>query len=393
MSESRSHDAIAQSLAAPLVGAMAERAAATDLTGAFPSEDFAALRAAGLFGLMVPTSLGGLGATFSQYAAVAFTLATGNGASALIFNMHASVTGALALTPDALARAVGADDAWFTARDGYLRDAVGGMHFAVAMSERGPGSRLSALRSTYEVTKEGIKLRAEKAFVSGAAAADRYLVAARDANDDQRVSYLIVPAGPGVLVTETWDSLGMRATASHDVSFDCVLDHSALVGGVEGIALMIAALMPQWLVASYAAVYAGVARAAVNAAVEELRRRGLTKLSAVRARVGRADAQARAAELAVYDAAALVDVAPGSLEANRAVYRAKLIAGDSAVEVATSMLEAAGASATRRGNVLERLYRDARCGALQPATSDVCADWLGVSALGGDPDHVEVPRW
>ena len=38
--------------------------------------------------------------------------------------------------------------------------------------------------------------------------------------------------------------------------------------------------------------------------------------------------------------------------------------------------------------------RDARCGALQPATSDVCADWLGIAALGGDADREGVaPRW
>ncbi|HEY1176236.1 MAG TPA: acyl-CoA dehydrogenase, partial [Phytomonospora sp.] len=53
-----------------------------------------------------------------------------------------------------------------------------------------------------------------------------------------------------------------------------------------------------------------------------------------------------------------------------------------------------GASATRRGSPAERLYRDARCGALQPATSDVCADWLGVAALGGDPYRDGTgPRW
>ena len=40
---------------------------------------------------------------------------------------------------------------------------------------------------------------------------------------------------------------------------------------------------------------------------------------------------------------------------------------------------------SRRGHPLERLFRDARCGSLQPATSDVCADWLGIAALGGDP--------
>ena len=59
-----------------------------------------------------------------------------------------------------------------------------------------------------------------------------------------------------------------------------------------------------------------------------------------------------------------------------------------------SLLEAAGTSATRRGHPLERLYRDARCGSLQPATSDVCADWLGVAVLGGDPENEgTAPRW
>jgi len=58
------------------------------------------------------------------------------------------------------------------------------------------------------------------------------------------------------------------------------------------------------------------------------------------------------------------------------------------------MLEACGTGATRRGEPLERLYRDARCGSLQPATSDVCADWLGLAAQGLDPDtDAEVARW
>ena len=64
------------------------------------------------------------------------------------------------------------------------------------------------------------------------------------------------------------------------------------------------------------------------------------------------------------------------------------------MDVAASLLEACGTAATRRGSALERLYRDARCGSLQPATSDVCADWLGYAALGRDPDaDAEVARW
>jgi len=114
----------------------------------------------------------------------------------------------------------------------------------------------------------------------------------------------------------------------------------------------------------------------------------------VRARVGRADAAVAAARLVVDEAARLVNEAAGEPETNRWVWRAKLLAGTTAIEVAASMLEAAGTSASRRGHPLERLFRDARCGSLQPATSDVCADWLGIAALGGDPDaDGTAPRW
>jgi alkylation response protein AidB-like acyl-CoA dehydrogenase len=137
-----------------------------------------------------------------------------------------------------------------------------------------------------------------------------------------------------------------------------------------------------------------VARAAVDAAVEHVLARDLGGLPAVRARIGRADAAVAAAHLVVREAARRVDEAPGDAETNRWVWRAKLLAGSTAAEVAASMLEAAGTSAMRRGHPLERLYRDARAGSLQPATGDVCADWLGVDALGGDPDADGVaPRW
>ncbi len=58
----------------------------------------------------MPERLGGLGAGFADYAAVAYELARGNGATALVFNMHASVTGALAGIPEALADTLGVPD-------------------------------------------------------------------------------------------------------------------------------------------------------------------------------------------------------------------------------------------------------------------------------------------
>jgi alkylation response protein AidB-like acyl-CoA dehydrogenase len=206
------------------------------------------------------------------------------------------------------------------------------------------------------------------------------------------ISYFLVPAGTGITVRETWDPLGMRATASNDLLLDVTVPAGALLGGVEGLVLLLAQLMPQWLVASYAAVYAGIAQAAVEAAAADLSSRRLGGMPAVRARLGRADAQAAAAREVMRQAARRVDADPGTPDTARWIWRAKLVTGDTAQQVASSVLEACGTSATRRGHPLERLYRDARCGALQPATSDVCADWLGCAALGLDPD-AETPRW
>jgi alkylation response protein AidB-like acyl-CoA dehydrogenase len=382
-------------LVARLRPKFAERAAETDRTGQFPAADFADLRASGLFGLFTPARLGGLGRDYADYARVAYELARGNGATALVFNMHASVTGALAGVPDELVRTLGAPEEFFASRDQILADAARGAFYAVAMSERGAGSRLSAMTTRYEAIDGGFRIKGAKSFVSGCGHADAYLIAARSSADESVVSQFLVPANTeGLTVEPTWDSLGMRATSSHDLHVDVQAPASTLLGGVEGLALLVAQIMPHWMVASYAAVYVGVAQSSVDAAVAHCRDRGLDALPAVRARIGRADAAVAAARLVVEETARRVTEAPGTEETNRWVWRSKLIAGTTAMDVAASMLEAAGTSASRRGHPLERLFRDARCGSLQPATSDVCADWLGLAALGGDPDAgAATPRW
>ena len=380
---------VARRVAAP----SRSRAERHDREGSFPIADIDDLRDAGLLGLMVPETLGGMGATFSTYVRVARELAMGSGATALIFNMHASVTGALATTPDDLARAFGATDEFFAARDVVLQAAATGSLYQVAMSERGAGSRFSQMTTSYAPEADGWRLRGRKTFCTGAGHADGYLIVAKSV-DGQRLSQFLVPASDEMVVEQTWDALGMRATASNDLVLDVHATRDTLLGGVEGLAPLLAQAMPQWLVASYAAVYVGVAESAVAAATDEIVARSLAHLPAVRARLGRADAATQAAWLAVLEAARRIDEAPGAPDTNRWVYRAKLLAGDTAMTVAASMVEACGTTATRRGAPLERLFRDARCGSLQPATSDVCADWLGASLVGLDPDlGSDVPRW
>lgn len=400
----------------------AARAAGYDADAAFPAEDLADLRDAGLLGLLVPTRLGGMGAGFADYTRVAHALARGSGSTALLFNMHASVTGALATVPEDLARSLGATDAFFDHRDKVLTAAAEGACYGVAITERGVGSRLSKVTTTFTAEGEGYRLRGHKSVCSGAGHLDAYLVAARAADADQptpsgiglapgadtpepgvapRVSHFLVPAGPGIDVDDTWDPLGMRATASNGFALDARVPASALLGGVEGLAVLLAYVLPQWLVASYAAVYAGVARAAVDEAIAYVNARtvageqgGLGSVGFVRSRLGRADAQVEAARLAVEEAGRQVDAAPGEAETNRWVYRAKLLAGDAAMDAAASCAEACGLGALRRGQALERLLRDARSGAVMPPSSDVCADVLGTAALGRDPVHgTDVRPW
>jgi alkylation response protein AidB-like acyl-CoA dehydrogenase len=217
-------------------------------------------------------------------------------------------------------------------------------------------------------------------------------VAAREAGSTAEapvISYFLVPAGSGLRVDESWNPLGMRATASNGLDLDVWVPANALLGGVEGLVLPLAYGMPQWLVASYAAVYVGLAKAAVREAVSYIGERvigddrgGLARLGTVRQRVGRAEAEVQAAQLVLERAARLVDLRPGEPETNRWTYRAKLMAGDVAMRVAASMAEACGLGALRRGSPLERILRDARSGAIMPPSSDVSGDYLGAIALG-----------
>ena len=182
---------------------------------------------------------------------------------------------------------------------------------------------------------------------------------------------------------------------SHDLHVDVTVPAGALLGGVEGLALVVAQLVPHWMVASYAAVYVGVARAAVDAAVEHVNARKLGHLPAIRARIGpgRRRGGGRAAGGRWRR--------PGGSTRRPATPRPTGGCGAPSCSPArprprwprrcwrrpaprrcAAAIRWSGSTATRA------------CGSLQPATSDVCADWLGVEALGGDPESEgSAPRW
>src|ERR1043166_3359555 len=70
----------------------AERAAAYDREAKFPTENYKDLHRAGLLGISIPKTHGGLGADYQTYALAAAEIGRYCGATALTWNMHVCST-------------------------------------------------------------------------------------------------------------------------------------------------------------------------------------------------------------------------------------------------------------------------------------------------------------
>ena len=106
-----------QQRARDLAADFATRAAQHDRDASDPVENYAALRAAGFYGLNVPRELGGAGIGLLGWSLAAEELAQGCASTALSFNMHLSVVGPVMASPlvpraSANTRSAGAAGGW-----------------------------------------------------------------------------------------------------------------------------------------------------------------------------------------------------------------------------------------------------------------------------------------
>lgn len=115
--------------------------------------------------------------------------------------------------------------------------------------------------------KDGWKITGVKRFVTGSEGLTHFLVWASTDETPARVGTFIVPAdSPGITIVRNWDSLGMRATSSHDVRFDDVF-----VPGEQILDLTEAGKAQQdnlghaTLTLGLTSIYLGVGEAAANA--------------------------------------------------------------------------------------------------------------------------------
>jgi alkylation response protein AidB-like acyl-CoA dehydrogenase len=371
-------------VAAELGPGFAARAERHDREASFPYEDFDDLREAGFLGLCIAKRYGGLGASFADYCRVANELARHSPATALSFNMHCVtmlLTGQIA------------DDLTFTEhelatlerRRRLLYDGVidGGAIHAQPFSEGNARGATEGIATVAEPTEGGFLVTGRKIFASLSEAAQVHNIVAR-APGDERVRFLGVPAGaPGLTIEGPWDPVGMRATLSRTLVFDRVAvpaDHEWLpAGGFDQAATR----WPHfYLTLSFA--YLGLMRAVLDETASNLQR--TARGSAPMKQHGWAQLQlryeqARALQHSAVDEAG-VDPTPDEL--SRA-WAALVTVMEGAPEVASLGLRLAGGRALLKPEPLERLYRDARCGAVMlPWSVEVCLERLGRAGLVDD---------
>lgn len=384
------------SICEDLSGVFADRAAKHDRDGSFPVENFDDLKRHNLLGIMVPREFGGWGADFLTYTKAMETLATGDAATSLAFNMHNITVGSLAEVP----AASGSDrrsSAVNEFREWVFKQAVDEKKlFASATSEPGIGAHISSLKSSYRRTDRGFVLNGQKSFVSMAGYADYYVVAAKAEHSKSKraaVSFLVVDRdAPGISTKNVWDVLGMRSTSTNPLTFkDCVIPKDRLYLASEGLALYKIAREPHWLVGGYVGVYLGILSATFDFMVDFIGKkqipgtdRPLSEDPIVQHQTGVMYSELTSARLATYHAARLIDTDRGSDEANAAIHHAKYLVSETGPRLTASAIRLCGASSIARRLPLERYYRESRCGALMPAQSDACLTYMGKAAFGAN---------
>jgi alkylation response protein AidB-like acyl-CoA dehydrogenase len=363
------------------------RAGELDATNSYFHEDLAELRQIGYLSAAVPAELGGWGLDLAQMAQSQRRLARYAPATALAMTMHTYWIG-IAVELEALGD---------TSLRWILEDAVDGQVFAAGHAET--GNDMPVLLSTCQATRVegGYVLNGRKQFGSNGPAW-RWLGAhAMDVDapgGPQTVHAFVERSSPGVTVVETWDTLGMRPTQSHDTILDQVFVPDERIGRVvpagDGTDPFLVG-MTMWPLSLMGAVYLGIADRALELATAGARKK--TSIAIERGAYAynpmvqhqiaemylELDAASATVDRYIDDIGAGID--HGELAAAR-LFSAKWRAVEAAKRVVDIALDVSGGGGIFKGNEVERLYRDVRCGGFHPGNDALTHEMVGKGVLG-----------
>ena len=369
-----------------LLARIRERAVVHDRENTFPRDDLDELRATGYLGILVPAELGGAGLSLADASLLQQRLAGAAPATALAVNMHLVWTGVAKVLLDR-----GIDDLAFV-----QRGAAAGEVFAFGISEA--GNDLVLFGSDTEARPDGeggYTFTGTKIFTSLSPVWNHLGVHGLDETspDGPKMVFAFLDRSDEIVTRDDWDTLGMRGTQSRTTELrgahapaDRVVRRLDPGPQPDPLVFGIFAVFEILL----ASVYTGIARRALDLAVEAATSRRSKKTGTTYA--NDPDIRWRIAEMALaYDAlppqlaelASDVDTLTDhggrwftllSGVKYRAVATAKAVVDDAIL--------VGGGSAYFSRNELSRLYRDVLAGMFHPSDSEsahatAAAAWLG----------------
>jgi alkylation response protein AidB-like acyl-CoA dehydrogenase len=381
-------------LSEALLRGFAERCAGYDRENRFFHEDFDDLKRAGYLTMAVPREFGGRGLSLAACCREQRRLGYHAPATALGINMHVYWVGLAA-------------DLW---RQGdrslewLLTEAMDGEVFNAGHSERGVDLPVLLSTTRAERVDGGFRFTGHKMFGSLAPVWTRCGIHATwaDADGGPKIVHAFLPRdSEGYRIVETWDTMGMRATRSDDTVLEGAFVPDRYIvrmvppGGADAFILGIFA----WALLGFANVYHGVARRAIDLAVQAVKDK--TSLAVSRSMAYHPEIQHAAAAMTL----AFEPIGPhldrvaedwSNGVDHGATWPAKIVgakyhAAEACWRIVDHAMEMSGGAGMFRKNELERLFRDARCGRFHPANSYLTHEIVGKTTLGIDLG--EHPRW
>jgi len=371
-------------VAGRLADDFALRAGDHDRDGSFPFENYELMRQAGYLGLSVPEALGGMGASLLEMCMAQERLAMGCPATALAVTMHISPIGQLSTLWEAGVRSDLAD---------FLRAAATGEIVYASMSAEPGHSILTDSGTIATKVDGGFRLNGRKIFGTNSAVCTHFATMSRY-EDPERGPILMFSVqqrdAPGITFSQTWDTLGMRATQSNDFTLENVFIPDDAVFHTLPVDHYDATLIKTvwgWSMPVFGSVYLGAALGAVQVLREIVLSRGWDRRPDVQQVFAEIEVLAETARAVIR--AHADDYMSGRLYTDLPVQEAmskcilpKYVATHNAVAIMDKVMTLGGGTAYFRRSPLERIFRDVRAGPVHPYTNFEAFNLFGKTSLG-----------
>jgi alkylation response protein AidB-like acyl-CoA dehydrogenase len=355
---------------------VAPNAVAIDRSSAYPRAALQALGEAGLLGLISSKEVGGLGYAHRAAVEVIERLAQACGSTAMVTAMHYGGTAVIEAHGSLATRTAIAS----------------GQHVTTfAFSESGSRTHFWAPLSTATRTAEGVRLDAQKSWVTSAGQADSYVWSSKPLAAEGMSSLWLVPAkADGLQITAPFDGMGMRGNHSSPVTATGVLlGEDALLGeDGKGFDVMMSVALPYFQVMNCAASL-GLIESAVQKTIQHLTTTRLEHLNQTLNQLPTNRAYLARMKIKTDLLRTLLDDTVSALESGRAdamlrVLQVKAAGGEAATEVTDLAMRVCGGAAFRKEVGVERNFRDARASTVMAPTADMLYEFIG-RALTGMP--------